>query len=592
MTTYAAPIADMRFTLDRLCGLAQIARLPGYEEATPDLVGQVLEGAGKLAAEVLAPLNQPGDRQGSVLENGVVRTPDGFPAAYRAYADGGWNGLPFAPEHGGMGLPWVLATAVQEMWQSSNMAFALCPLLTVSAIEALAVHGTEAQKALYLPKLVTGAWTGTMALTEPQSGSDLGLMKTRAVRDGDHYRLSGQKIFITYGDQDFTDNIIHMVLARLPDAPPGTRGISLFLVPKFLVNADGTLGPRNDVRCVSLEHKLGIHASPTAVMAFGDNDGAVGYLVGAENAGLKCMFTMMNVARLAAGLQGVAIAERATQQAVAYARGRVQSDALGGQAGAPVTIIRHPDVRRMLMTMRAATEAMRALTYTATAALDVARRHPDDAARAAGQVRVDLLTPVVKAWCTDMAVEVASLGIQVHGGMGYIEETGAAQHLRDARITPIYEGTNGIQANDLVGRKLLRDGGAGMAVLIDEIAALAPQLAGETGLAGVGEALADGLARLREATAWLLAHGPSEPALAFAGAAPYLQLVGTVGGGWLSARAALAARQHANGDADFATAKAITARFYAAHILPRAKGLRDAVIGGAAATMALDEALF
>ena len=592
MTTYAAPIADMRFTLDRLCGLAEIARLPGYEEATPDLVGQVLEGAGKLAAAVLAPLNQPGDRQGSVLENGVVRTPDGFPAAYRAYAEGGWNGLPFATDHGGMGLPWVLATAVQEMWQSSNMAFALCPLLTVSAIEALAAHGTAAQKALYLPRLVAGEWTGTMALTEPQSGSDLGLMKTRAVRHGDHYRLSGQKIFITYGDQDFTDNIIHMVLARTPDAPPGTGGISLFLVPKFLVNADGTLGPRNDVRCVGLEHKLGIHASPTAVLAFGDNDGAIGYLVGAEQAGLKCMFTMMNAARLAVGLQGVAIAERAYQQAVAYARGRVQSDALGGKSGAPVTIIRHPDVRRMLMFMRAATEAMRALTYTATAALDVARRHPDAAARAAAQVRVDLLTPVVKAWCTDIAVEVASLGIQVHGGMGYIEETGAAQHLRDARITPIYEGTNGIQANDLVGRKLLRDGGAGMTALIDEMAAPALQLAGDTALAGVGPALADGLARLREATAWLLARGPSEPALAFAGATPYLQLVGTVAGGWLSARAALAARQHANGATDFAAAKAVTARFYAAHILPRAKGLCDAVIGGAEAAMALDDAQF
>ena len=592
MTDYAAPIADMRFTLDHLCGLPEIARLPGYAEATPDLVGQVLEGAGKLAGEVLAPLNQPGDRQGSVLENGVVRTPDGFPAAYRAYAEGGWNGLPFAPEFGGMGLPWVLATAVQEMWQSSNMAFALCPLLTISAIEALAAHGTVEQQALYLPKLVTGEWAGTMALTEPQSGSDLGLMKTRAVPDGDHYRIAGQKIFITYGDQDFTDNIIHMVLARLPDAPPGTRGISLFLVPKFLVNADGSLGARNDVRCVSLEHKLGINASPTAVMAFGDNDGAIGTLVGAEHAGLKCMFTMMNTARLAVGLQGVAIAERATQQAVAYARARVQSDGLGGTAGAPVPIIRHPDVRRMLMTMRASTEAMRALTYTATAALDIAKRHPDAAARAAGQVRVDLLTPVVKGWCTDLAVDVASLGIQVHGGMGYIEETGAAQHLRDARITPIYEGTNGIQANDLIGRKLLRDGGAGMAALIDEIAALEPHLARDTELAALAPALASGLATLREATAWLLARGPAEPVQAFAGAAPYLHLVGTVTGGWLMARGAVAARQQTNGNADFATAKIATARFYAAHILPRAHGLRDAVVGGAATVMALDEALF
>ncbi len=447
MTDYAAPLADMRFALTEIAGIDEIARLPGCEQASPDVVDAVLEEAGKLAGGVLAPLNRIGDRQASRLENGVVRTPDGFKEAYAKYVEGGWNALPFPPEHGGQGLPMALSTAVFEMWNSANMGFALCPLLNVGAVEALHAHGTQEQKQVYLPKLVSGEWTGTMNLTEPQAGSDVGALRTRAVRDGDGYRITGQKIFITYGEHDMAANIVHLVLARLPDAPPGTRGISLFLVPKFLVDADGKLGQRNDVRCVSLEHKLGIHASPTCVLAYGDNGGAVGFLIGEENRGMECMFTMMNNARLNVGLQGVAIAERAYQQARDFARQRVQSRPVTATSGDTYPIIHHPDVRRMLLSMRAQTEAMRALAYYTAGAIDRARHYPDSEARAAQQRRVDLLIPVVKAWSTDLGVEIASTGVQVHGGMGFIEETGAAQHLRDARIAPIYEGTNGIQAS-------------------------------------------------------------------------------------------------------------------------------------------------
>ena len=444
--TYAAPLKDMRFVLEHVAGLDQIARLPGGDAADPELVEQILAQAGAFAAEQLAPLNVVGDRQGSRLENGVVRTPEGWREAYRQHVDGGWNSVPFEPDFGGQGVPWLVATAVNEMWQSANMAFALCPLLNMGAVELLSAHGSPEQKSVYLAKMVSGDWTGTMNLTEPQAGSDVGALRTRAVAENGHYRIKGQKIFITYGEHDLTENIVHMVLARTPDAPPGSRGISLFIVPKFLPGPDGRPKDRNDLRCVSLEHKLGIHASPTAVMAYGDNDGAIGFLVGEENRGLEYMFTMMNNARLNVGLQGVAIAERAYQQACAYARTRVQGREFGASGkAAAVPIIRHPDVRRMLLTMRAATEAARALTYYAFAALDLAKRHPDAAERARHQARVDLLTPVAKAWSTDIGVEVASIGIQVHGGMGFIEETGAAQHLRDARIAPIYEGTNGIQ---------------------------------------------------------------------------------------------------------------------------------------------------
>ncbi|MHA1565221.1 MAG: acyl-CoA dehydrogenase [Alphaproteobacteria bacterium] len=593
--TYTPPIADMRFLLDEICGLGDLAAQPAFAEATPELIDQILSEAGRLASEVMAPLNQSGDRAGSVLENGVVRTPEGFSQAYRAYQEGGWNTIPFATDIGGMGLPWIVANAVQEMWQAANMGFALGPLLTAGAVEALNAFGTANQKARYLPKLVSGEWTGTMNLTEPQAGSDLGLLRTRAAPDGTDYRIRGQKIFITYGDQDWTENIVHMVLARTPDAPAGARGISMFIVPKFHVGEDGGLGPRNDIRVVSLEQKLGIHASPTCVMAYGDHDGAVGELLGEENKGLNCMFVMMNNARLAVGLQGVAIADRAYQHALAFARDRVQSAPLSSSGGTDaVPIIRHPDVRRMLMTMRAQTEAMRALNYYTMAALDRANTHADETTRRKANARLDLLTPVVKACCTDMSVEVTSLGIQIHGGTGYIEETGAAQHYRDARITPIYEGTNGIQANDLLGRKLIRDKGSAMADLIDEIAADQVHLQSPE-LAPLAKALAPALDDLRKTTAWLLEHQQIDIEETFAGAAPYLRLTGIVAAGWLMAKAARAAHHRLAknpGDWPFLEAKAITARFYADHILPQTSALRAAVLHGGASIMALAEADF
>jgi 3-(methylthio)propanoyl-CoA dehydrogenase len=586
LADYTAPLADMRFVLKEIAGIGEIAELPGYEQATPDLVDAVLEEAGKLAGGVLAPLNRIGDRQGSKLENGVVRTPEGFAQAYRQYVDGGWNGLPFDAEHGGQGLPASLALAVLEMWNSANMGFALCPLLNVGAVEALTAHGSAEQKRLYLPKLIAGDWTGTMNLTEPQAGSDVGALRARAVPEGDHYRITGQKIFITYGEHDMAENIVHLVLARLPDAPPGTKGISLFLVPKFAVNRDGSLGARNDVRCVSLEHKLGIHASPTCVLAYGDNGGAVGYLIGDENRGMECMFTMMNSARLNVGLQGVAIAERAYQQARDFARQRVQGRPVTAKTGGTYPILHHPDVRRMLLAMRTQTEAMRALAYYTAGAIDRARRHREGETRAAQQRRVDLLIPVVKAWCTDLGVEIASTGVQIHGGMGFIEETGAAQHLRDARIAPIYEGTNGIQANDLVGRKLWRDRGAAAGELIDEMRALDAALAERPGddLAAIRTSLADGIDALADATGWMVETGAADPPRALAGAAPYLRLLGVVAGGWLMARGGLAAQNHlaaGGGDPGFHEAKLLSGRFYAEHILATAPALLPAVRGGA-----------
>jgi 3-(methylthio)propanoyl-CoA dehydrogenase len=585
VTDYIAPLADMRFALQEIAGIGEIASLPGCEQASDDLVDAVLEEAGKLAGGVLAPLNRAGDEQGSRLENGVVRTPEGFKDAYRHYVEGGWNALPFAPEHGGQGLPIAVATAVAEMWNSANMSFALCPLLNVGAVEALTAHGSPEQQRLYLPKLISGEWTGTMNLTEPQAGSDVGALRTRAVREGEHYRIAGQKIFITYGEHDMAENIVHLVLARLPDAPPGTKGISLFLVPKFMVGTDGSLGQRNDVRCVSLEHKLGIHASPTCVLAYGDNGGAIGFLVGEENRGMECMFTMMNNARLNVGLQGVAIAERAYQQARDFARQRVQGRPVTAKAAGAHPIIHHPDVRRMLLLMRAQTEAMRALAYYAAGAIDRARHHPDLAARERQQRRVDLLIPAVKAWCTDLGVEIASLGVQVHGGMGFIEETGAAQHLRDARIAPIYEGTNGIQANDLVGRKLLRDRGAAAGELIAEMRDIGRALADEPGedLAALARPLAAALDAVERATEWMVDHGESDPPRALAGAVPYLKQLATVAGGWLMAKSALAATARLRaraGDAGFNEAKLVSARFYAEHVLPAAPALLPAITGG------------
>lgn len=584
--TYTAPITEMRFALDAIADLPGIARLPGYEEATADMVDAILEEAGKLGGEVLAPLNHSGDHEGSVFENGVVRTPKGFREAYGLFVEGGWNALPFDPDYGGQGLPWTLASAVQEIWQAANLSFGLCPLLTAGAVELLQEHGSDDQKETYLPKMISGEWTGTMNLTEPQAGSDVGAVKTRAERNGDHYLITGQKIYITFGEHDFTDNIIHMVLARLPDAPAGTKGISLFLVPKFLVNEDGSRGPRNDLRCVSIEHKLGIKASPTAVMAYGDSGGAIGYLVGEENKGMACMFTMMNNARLAVGIQGVAVAERAYQQARAYAFDRTQSRALTGNGGEgdakSVAIIRHPDVRRMLATMKAKTEAARAMTYWTAAALDRSKRETDEESRRAQQALLDLLIPVTKSWCTDIGCEVGSLGIQIHGGMGFIEETGAAQHYRDARILPIYEGTNGIQALDLFTRKLLRDEGAAMTQLMMEMRAGLPAADAGDALASLRQPLAEALEALDRATAWMLEQGGENLARGAASATPYQSLFGLVLGGWLLAKAA----QQEDSDEDgFVAAKVKTARFYADNLLGEASALAESVTAGAGSTL-------
>ncbi|HEX3885472.1 MAG TPA: acyl-CoA dehydrogenase [Stellaceae bacterium] len=561
--TYAAPLADMRLTLSAVAGVAG---------ETAELADQILGEAAKFAATELAPLNPVGDRMRSVLENGVVRTPPGFREAYRKFVEGGWMGLSCDPGHGGQGLPLAIAAPVIEMWNSACMGWALCPLLTHGAINMIEAHGSPEQKRLYLGKLVSGEWPGTMNLTEPQAGSDLGALRTRAVpandlRWGEHYRIQGQKIFITYGDHDYSDNIIHMVLARTPDAPPGSRGISLFLVPKFLLDKDGKPGERNDLRPLRLEEKLGIHASPTCVMSYGDDGGAVGWMIGEKNRGLEAMFTMMNSERLLVGVQGVAIAERAYQQALDYARSRVQGRPIGmSRDGAVPPIVHHPDVRRMLLVMRAGVEAMRALAYYAAAAIDRSRAETEPEPRFRAERRADLLIPVLKAWCTDLGVEIASLGVQVHGGMGYIEETGAAQHLRDARIAPIYEGTNGIQANDLVGRKLGRDGGEAARGFFAEIRATLADLP-------LRDELTAGLAALDEATSHLVA---ADPAAAAAGSAPYLALFGTVAGGWLTARVAAAAQGTA-----LAAVKLATARIYAEHYLARAASYLPAIRGGA-----------
>ena len=584
MTAYAAPLRDIKFVLQNVAGLDQVTALPAFQEATADLVDSILEEAAKIAADTLAPLNRVGDTQGARQEDGVVRVADGWREAWSILVEGGWNGLPFPPEHGGMGLPNLLNTAVHEMWQSANMAFALCPMLTQGAVNAIVSYGTEQQQALYLPKMVSGEWTGTMNLTEPAAGSDLAAIRTRAVPEGDHYRIFGQKIFITYGDHEMVDNIVHLVLARLPDAPAGVKGISLFIVPKFLVNADGSLGARNDVACASLEHKLGIHASPTAVMAFGDGDGAIGTLVGEANRGLEYMFTMMNHARQAVGLQGLAIAERAYQQALDYARQRVQGKPAGWTGAGATGIVNHPDVRRTLMTMKCQIEAMRGLIYSAAAAVDLAHAHPDAEARARAQSMADLLTPLVKGWSTEVGNQVASAGLQVHGGMGYVEETGAAQHFRDARITTIYEGTTAIQANDLVLRKTLRDDGRGLAVLLDDVRATAAA-AGDAGL-GLGDKLLRAADTAASCVAWLLAAARRDPRLPAGAAGPFLDLMGTLVGGQMMAKAALAA---AGGEDSFLAAKRVTADFYADHMLSRVDGLGQAIQAGSEAIMALDE---
>ena len=592
MADYTAPLADIRFVLNDLVDLGALARLEGFETAEPDLVEAVLEEAGKFAAEVLAPTNRAGDEHGARLENGMVRTAPGFAEAYRQFVAGGWNGVSCEAAWGGGGLPHVVAMAVQEMMTSANMAFCLCPLLTQGATELIAAHGTEEQKRLYLGKLVSGEWTGTMNLTEPQAGSDVGALRSRAVKQADGtYRITGTKIFITFGEHDMADNLIHLVLARLPDAPPGTRGISCFIVPKFLVNADGSLGARNDLRCVSIEHKLGIHGSPTCVMSYGDQGGAIGYLVGEENKGMHCMFTMMNAARLSVGLQGLAIAERAYQQAVAFARERRQGRSIGPDAIDNAPIVRHADVRRMLMLMKAQIEAMRALIYLNAEAIDLSRHHPDAGVREAKQGLVELLTPISKGWSTDLGVELTSVAVQIHGGMGFIEETGAAQHMRDARIAPIYEGTNGIQALDLVTRKLANQGGKPVARLLDDIGGTARDLsqAGGAELEVIGTVLDEAVAALRKATDWLVANLAKDPPAAAAGASPYLRMFGIVIGGYLLGRQALTAQRKlaAGGGDDFCRAKLVTARFYAEQVLPQAAAMLGPVTAGAGTLFAL-----
>ncbi|MFM0468233.1 acyl-CoA dehydrogenase [Paraburkholderia strydomiana] len=579
--SYTAPIKDMLFVMKELAGLEQIATLPGFEDANLDTAQAVLEESAKLCGEVLAPLNVEGDRNPSSWKDGVVTATPGFKEAFRQFGEGGWQGVQHPVDYEGQGLPKLIATACIEMLNASNLSFALCPLLTDGAIEALLTAGTDAQKQTYVPKLVSGEWTGTMNLTEPQAGSDLALVRTRAEPQGDgSFKLFGTKIFITWGEHDMAKNIAHLVLARTPNAPEGVKGISLFIVPKFLVNEDGSLGERNDVHCVSIEHKLGIKASPTAVLQFGDHGGAIGHLIGEENRGLEYMFIMMNAARFAVGMQGVGVSDRAYQKAVAYAKDRVQSRPVDGSAKQPVAIIQHPDVRRMLSTMRALTEASRALAYVAAGHCDIAHRHPDEATRASHQAIYEFLVPIVKGWSTELSIDVTSLGVQVHGGMGFIEETGAAQYYRDARILPIYEGTTAIQANDLIGRKTVRDGGKVAKSLLAGVAETVESLGAQQGTAfeSMKKYLGQGKRSLSAAIDFVVANTKEDPNAVFAGSVPYLKLAGIVLGGWQMARALLVAAQKRDEDPAFYSAKIATAQFYAEHVLPLASALEASIV--------------
>jgi alkylation response protein AidB-like acyl-CoA dehydrogenase len=586
--TYQAPVDDIMHALKTAAGLDSLIASGVLEGVDEETIRAVIAEAGKFAAEILEPLDTLGDRTGSKLVDGKVVTPPGWKEAYAQYVAGGWNGLS-APIHwGGQGLPHVLATAAAEIYDAANLSFGLCPLLTHGAIDALEAQGSEELKRTYLPRMVTGEWTGTMNLTEPHAGSDLGALRTRAERRPDGtYRIFGTKIFITYGDHEMTENIIHLVLARLPDAPPGTRGISLFLVPKHLVNADGSLGARNDVVCAGVEHKLGIHASPTCVMKYGEKDGAVGYLVGEENRGLNVMFIMMNAARLAVGVQGVALAERATQRALRYARERKQGRTAATRGDDMAPIIEHPDIRRSLMTMKALTQAARAICLVTARETDIARRAKDPAARAAAANRVALLTPVAKAFSTDIGCEVASIGVQVHGGMGFIEETGAAQTYRDARILPIYEGTNGIQALDLVTRKLPLEGGKVVADYIGELQRTVEEVraSNRPEFGRMGERLGETVTALAEASRWMGSALQKSPEAAMAGATPYLRLFGLAAGGIYLARGALAAAR--NGGAGASAQPIALARFFAENLATAAPGLKDTVVGGADSTLML-----
>ena len=598
MSTYEAPLKDMQFVISELAGLGQVTALPGWQETDKEVVNAILQEASRFASEVLTPLNRVGDQAGVIWKDGNVIMAPGFREAYQSYIDTGWNRLGFDPEYGGQAIPGLIGAAVQEMWKSANLAFSACFQLTQGAIEAMLLRGTDDQKRKFLPKMVEGRWTGTMNLTEPQAGSDLAAVRTRAVRQADGtYRIFGQKIFITYGEHDLSENIVHLVLARTPDAPPGVKGISLFIVPKFLVNEDGSLGQRNDVWCLSVEHKLGIHGSPTCVMSYGDQEGAVGYLMGEENRGLEYMFIMMNLARLSVGLEGVAIGERAYQQALAYAKTRLQGrDISGGTEVVP--IIRHPDVRRMLLLMKSLTQATRSLAYVVAGARDLAMRHPDEGYRKRNQAFVDLMTPVVKGWSTETGIEIASLGIQVHGGMGYIEETGAAQHWRDARITTIYEGTTGIQANDLVGRKIIRDQGKTARAVVDEMRQFEGELQTKQPNANL-ESIRDGYTRgvdaLANAVEYIVANYSVSPKRVMAGAVPFLKLFGIVAGGWQLARGAMVSANRladGQGDPGFYTGKIATARFFAEHVLATAPGLAHTVVRGGESAVELSEEQF
>ena len=589
---YVAPVKDFLFNLEHLAGLAQLAQLPGLEDAGLDTAQAVLEEAAKFHATVLAPLNAVGDRQPSVWRDGKVVATPGFAAAYTQYAQAGWQGLQHPVEYGGAGLPKAIGAACIEMCNSANLSFALCPLLSDGAIEALLTAGSDALKAVYLDKLVSGQWSGTMNLTEPQAGSDLAAVRSRAEPQADgSYKVFGTKIFITWGEHDMAENIVHLVLARVQGAPEGVKGISLFVVPKFLVNADGSLGARNDVQCVSIEHKLGIKASPTAVLEYGERGGAVGYLVGQENRGLEYMFIMMNAARYAVGVQGIAIAERALQKAVAFARDRVQSRPVDGSHAAAVAIIQHPDVRRMLMTMRAYTEACRALASVAAGASDVSHHHPDAAVRESQHAFYEFLVPLVKGYSTEVSLTVTSLAVQVHGGMGFIEETGVAQYYRDARILPIYEGTTAIQANDLVGRKTARDGGKTARDIAAQIAAtvVALHASGSADALAVADRLATAQQAFLSVVEFVVVNVRSQPNAVFAGSVPYLMLAGNLMAGWQLARALLAAETAlaAGRDPAFMQAKITTARFYAEHILLQTGGLRDSIVAGSGSLLAL-----
>lgn len=583
--SYQAPVKDMLFNIQHLAGLESLTQqVPAFADFGLDTAAAVLEECAKLTEDVIAPLNFEGDKNPSSWKDGVVTTTPGFKQAFRAYAEGGWQGLVHPTEFGGQGAPKTIAAACNEMLQSANMSFALCPLLTDGAVEALLTAGSDEQRSVYIPKLLDGSWTGTMNLTEPQAGSDLALVRTRAEPQGDGtYKVFGTKIFITYGEHDMAENIVHLVLARVVGAPEGVKGISLFLVPKFLVNADGSLGARNDAHCVSIEHKMGIKASPTAVLQFGDHGGAIGTLIGQENRGLEYMFIMMNAARYGVGLQGIAIADRAYQKAVTYAKDRVQSRPVDGSVAGSAAIIHHPDVRRMLMTMRSLTEGCRAMASTAAAAFDAAHHHPDADARKQNQAFYDFMVPLVKGYSTEMSLEVTSLGVQVHGGMGFIEETGAAQYYRDAKILTIYEGTTAIQANDLVGRKTTRDGGQLARGVAGQIEVTEGELAKRDSAAAksVLKALRASREDFLAAVDFIAGSAKANPNAAYAGSVPYLMLAGNLVAGWQLARALMAAEDALATDKEFMTAKIVTARFYAEHILPRTAALRSAIVDGA-----------